>query len=251
MAYTIPRPNTLAYHTDEGTTEIDLNTWRISRVPHADAMSDRAFSKLAAVDAEEVVRVLVQQRSDSECGKGWEGIKGNCKRSKGVTRKALESDAVNTSKWAFGKVVGSALATAASQHGITDPPALLLAESGVQALLSTAQKARQKKMGAGAIAKEFISETVALMATKYEPAWDDGVRGGSDEVRMMIDRATSPDAPAQARALYRQSKDRLAALVNGKRLRLDAADEFAAVDAEALLMLSAIALGIVARREKV
>lgn len=151
----------------------------------------------------------------------------------------------------MGKVVGAAIATAAQHHGVTDPPALLLAESATQALLSTAQKARQQKMGAGAIAKEFIGETVALMATKFEPAWDDGVRGGSDEVRMMLERVTSPEAPAQAKALYKQSRDRLAGLVRGRKLRLDAASNpMNNQDAEALLMLSMVALGIVRRRRE-
>ena len=222
------------------------------------------FDNLSTGDAEQLTSLLYElsayamlkaaqdgklsERSDSECGTGWEGTKGNCKRAKSETRKALESDAQNVAKWSMGKVVGAAIATAAQHHGVTDPPALLLAESATQALLSTAQKAREKKMRAGAIAKEFVSETVALMATKYEPAWDDGVRGGSDDVRMMLERITSPDAPAQAKALYRQSRDRLANLVKGKRLRLDAADAIADQDAEALLMLSMVALGIVRRR---
>jgi hypothetical protein len=223
---------------------------------HFDNLSPGDSSQLATLLYELSVYALLEAaqrgqlkpRTDAECGAGWEGTKGNCKRAKSETRKAMEGEFQNVAKWSMGKLVGAAIATAAQHHGVTDPPALLLAESATQALLSTAQRARKQKMGAVAISKEFISETVALMATKYEPAWDDGVRGGSDEVRMMFERITSPDAPAQANALYRQSRDRLANLIQGKRLRLDAADAIAAEDAEALLMLSVMALGFARNR---
>lgn len=204
---------------------------------------------LYELSAYAMLQVLTRGRADAECGRGWEGTKGGCVRAKSGTREALASDAANVGKWSMGKVVGGAIAVAAQHHGVTDPPALLLAESATQALLSTVQKVRQKKMGAGAIAAEFISETVALMATKFEPAWDDGVRGGSDEVRMMLERIASPDAPAQAKALYRQSRDRLAALVKGRKLRLDSSD-ITEQDSEALLMLSVVALGIIRRRNQ-
>lgn len=219
----------------------------------ADLLYDlSAYALLQAADKGKLKQDSLKIPGQCDEDRGWvAGPGGKCIRKKGNTRKALEGDAVNAAQWSMGKVVGGAIATAAQSHGITDPPALLLAESGVQALLTTAQKARKQKMGAGAIAKEFISETVALMATKFEPAWDDGIRGGSDDVRMMIDRVTSPDAPAQAKALYRQSRDRLAGLVKGRKLRLDA-DEFTLTEAEgeALLMLEAIALGMVMRRAK-
>jgi hypothetical protein len=159
----------------------------------------------------------------------------------------LASDAKNVSTWAMGKVIGGALANAAAHHGVTDPPALLLAESATQALLTVGLEAKRKGMGAGETAKRYVAEVVALMATKYEPAWDDGVRGGSEEVLMMIDRATSKEAPAQARALYQRSTKALHGLVTGKKLRLDS-QGITQAEAEALLMLSLVGLGIVRRR---
>ena len=189
------------------------------------------------------------------CGKGWRGPrKGDCVRAKRQlvregTKQAIKDDAVNVSTWAAGKIVGGAISSAAQAHGLSNPPAQLLAESATQALLTVGLAARKKSMGAAGIAKGYVTEVAALMATKHEPAWDDGVRGGSEEVRMMIEVVTSRAAPAQAKALYRSSAATVARLVRGRKLRLDGDDGgLTTAERDALLLLATVGMALANRK---
>lgn len=205
------------------------------------------------------VYVHLDRGTPRPCGKGWEGTVGSCRRVKGTpgikerlkaklrarakaegraARGAIKELAPSVASWSFGKVVGAAVSNVAIAHGIDPSVAQILSESASQSLLSVGLEARKKQLSPRRAAGRFISEVVAVAATKQAIGWDDGVMGGDPDVLEMIALATGKNASSQARAMLNQYAETVGNLITGSRMRLDSANELTKAEREAITMLA-------------
>ncbi|MBW4469304.1 MAG: hypothetical protein KME45_03470 [Stenomitos rutilans HA7619-LM2] len=106
------------------------------------------------------VNSLVEARLDDDCGKGWEGLKGHCVRSK--VAHAAEHVSESALSWGVGKTVGGAIAQVAASHGFPPGAAHLISETAVQAIAATLIHARKpENRNPTELAAKFITEAAA------------------------------------------------------------------------------------------
>ena len=137
------------------------------------------IDRLRTIATSEQTQKGDRSSASGQCGRGWSGNKGQCRRAqlkriaklkktgKKVGKEAKhigEHLGENVAAWGVGKVVGGAIAQVGVKHGLDPVMSKQVAESAVQALTGTLIHARKKE---NRNLKELSTYFIAQSAAAY------------------------------------------------------------------------------------